>query len=216
MLLAAGMALSTFRPARASERHVSPQDTAAPQDSTADVQWMKSFDGKRTDSLVQDARFRPLVNRCFSDTKVTFWGNEPLADAVFEFLGLPGTVTVEHHRFVIVTGAVPHVARDRGLLWVDTHLDEAQADPVMAFVLTDEGTKTTLWLYSNADFYENPETLPHNLLLNIARWIRIPRKPIVRVNRAVVVDPSGRQQKEVPPDALGVPSSRYSLVNEGD
>ena len=216
-ILMAGLALSTAGLSRVPKKGVFTQDTAAPQGSTAGVQWLKSFDGERTDSLLRDARFRPLVDRCFPDAKVPFWGNEPMVEVIFEFLGVPGVVTVEHHRFVIVAGAVKHFAVDRGLLWVDTHLDEAQADPIMAIVLTDlEGPKTTLCLYSNADFYDNPEMLPHNLLLNIARWIRVPRRPIMQVNRAVLVDPSGLRQKEVPPEALGIPLSRYTPLNEGE
>jgi hypothetical protein len=111
---------------------------------------------------------------------------------------------------VIATGAVSHSARDRALMWVDTHIDLTQPEPIIVLVLTDaDGSQTTLWLCSNKDFYEDPTTLPHNLRMNVERWIQIPRKPIVRVDRTIIVDPSGQEQKEVPRETLGVPFSRY-------
>jgi hypothetical protein len=192
---------------------VQAQDTSAAAQATdaLDVQWLKAFEGKGTRALFRDKRFHPLIDRYFAGRNVAFWGNKPMSEVIFEFLGVPGTVTVEHDRFVIATGCVPHFCPDRSMLWVDTHVDAQQTEPVIVSILTDvHGPETTLWLYSNKDFYDDPVALPHNLRLNIARWIRVPRKPIVRVSHAIIVDPSGRQQKEVPREVMAIPLSRYS------
>lgn len=185
----------------------------------SNVQWLKSFDGKNSFNLRTDPRFKPFLQHTFGNVDITFGNDDPRLncpagawcrpgpEVIEEFLGVPGPIQVDDHRFVTASGCVPHFCAHRGMLWVDTHEDEN--GPTVVFVAVEGAVEPSLWLYSNRDFYDDPSSLPHNLLLNINRWVREPVKPVLRLNKATIMDTAGKRGKTVEPETLDIPRSRW-------
>ncbi|MGH9352402.1 MAG: hypothetical protein ACRD2G_09605 [Terriglobia bacterium] len=195
-----------------------PSPTAEAQTASA-TKWLFTYEGKPVNELISDNRFEPLLKKYFPSTVVKFWSTQNQAKYVpgvaLEFLtGDPDKVRVDDGRYVIASGCLARFCEDRGLLWVDTHVDTSTSQPTLVFAAIDvRDSSARLWLFSNHDFYDNPFTIPQDLRMAVTRWLAIRRpKAVKRIDQATLVDPTGEQQMDVAPAILGVP---LSLINLG-
>ncbi|MGH9406676.1 MAG: hypothetical protein ACRD3D_12680 [Terriglobia bacterium] len=184
-----------------------------------DVKWLFALDGRPASQLAADKRFEPLLAKYFANTEVTFWSTKSavkrVPDVAAKYLrGSNTRVAVEHNRYVVASGCVQGFCEDKGLLWVDAHIDPDTSQPGLAFAVIDvRAGSTHLWLYSNKDFYNSPFTIPQDLRVSIGKWLtaRAPGAP-KRIDQATLVDPTGQQQMDVTPALLGVPLSMIKLA----
>jgi hypothetical protein len=215
-LAAALLLVTTLAPAQAVKK---------PKPAREDVEWLWQYtpddtnkQGREND-LVQDARFRPLLDQ-FLTAPQTFRSQlsngkyKPLADAALDLLTVPGSVLADDNRYISISGCVVHFCPSRGLLWIDLngahHLVVfAAIDWIKADKLTsDPAAEYTLWLFSN-------DPLPHPpaaLLRAIARWTAqpLPGSAIVQnITHAILVDPDGTPH-ELAPSTLGVTPPPHS------
>ncbi|MGH9377980.1 MAG: hypothetical protein ACRD1I_04200 [Terriglobia bacterium] len=192
--------------------------TAEAQTASA-TKWLFTYEGKSANELIADNRFEPLLKKYFPSALVKFWSTQSqekyVPGVASEFLtGEPDKVRVDDGRYVIASGCLARFCEDRGLLWVDTHVDTSTSQPTLVFAAIDvRDSSAHLWLFSNHDFYDNPFTIPQDLRVNVTRWLAI-RKPkaVKRIDQATLTDPTGEQQMDVAPAILGVP---LSLINLG-
>jgi len=219
-LATAGLLITTLAPSFAKPKDAKPQ--------REDVEWLWQYapDDKnkegRENELVQDARFRPLLEQ-FLTAPQTFWGvpingkYKTLAETAYDYLSVPGSVLSDENRYLSITGHVFRFAPARGLLWVDLNGKHHLA-VFAALDWTKEGRPTTdptaeytLWLFPNDPFtIEGPgsgaQHVPAALTKSIARWTSqpLPGSGIVQnITHAILVDPDGTPH-EVPPASLGI------------
>jgi hypothetical protein len=190
-----------------------------------DVEWLWQYtpppaDG-RENELVQDLRFRPLLDQYLTAPQ-TFWGYpiqgkyRSLANTALDFLSVPDKVLADEKRYVSISGCVVHFCPSRGLLWVD--LNGSHHLVVFAAIQWIEASKAvtqpdaqyTLWVFPDEVFSTAPskgsQLIPAALTRSIARWSLepLPGSGIVQnITRAILVDPDGTPH-EVAPSALGV------------
>lgn len=199
---------STPPSTRDADNHLSPR-------SSANIAWLKKYDGKSTSSLLDDVRLRAFLSKHFPNTQMAFWGNTSVPDAAYQFLSVPQKVSVEHNRFVKVTGCLSHFGRSRAMLWIDTHSHGDNPGPTVALVVIDVRGKSgaNLWFVSNKNFQNYaPSMVPHNLRLNMSRWIRVQRaKYEGKIRQVSIVDSSSRAS-QVDPGLLNVPQHRFQLM----
>jgi len=196
-----------------------------------DVEWLwqyapddKNKDG-RENELVQDPRFRPLLEQLFTAPQ-TFWGvpingkYKTLAETAYDYLSVPGRVVADENRYLTITGRVFHFEPARGLMWIDLngkhHLAAfAAIDWIkQGRPTTDPTAEYTLWLFPNDPLtVDGPgsgaEHVPAALTRSIARWSAqpLPGSGIVQnITHAVLVDPDGTPH-EVTPASLGIRTS---------
>lgn len=208
LTLAALLAMSLVAPAQQQSPQPSPQnDAAAPAEAQADettaaqasnVQWLKTFDGKQNSVLQQDPRFQALLADSFGDMEMKF-AKRPLVQGYAEFMGAPGGVIMEHNRWIIVTGSRKH-SLDRSMLWIDTHTDADAPAPWLVYTVNDVGHHK-LYLFSSRNLLGN-EDLPHDLRLNVGRWLSTWKRRVGYVDHAYFVGPSG--SSEVKPEVVSV------------
>lgn len=186
--------------------------------TAAPVKWFFTYEGKPAGELAAAPQFAPTLKHYFPSVLVKFWStqsqNKYVPDVAAKFLaGKPDLVRVDENRYVIASGCLESFCADRGLLWVDAHIDTTTSQPTLVFAALDvrEGS-SRLWVFSNHDFYDNPFTIPQDLRVNITRWLGL-KKPVAvkRVDEAILVDPAGDQQMDVEPAILGVPLSMINL-----
>lgn len=193
------------------------------------MKWLFAYAGKPSSELAADPRFEPLLKKYFPKTLVKFWSNETQAKYVpgvaAQYLaGNPGAVRVHEDRYVTAEGSVTNFRADQGLLWVDTHVDTATAQPTLVLAALDaRGGSVRLWIFSNHDYYDNPFAFPQDLRLSVARWLAPPKLKAAKmekeektkeqktIDEAILVDPTGEQQMDVEPALLGVPLSMVNL-----
>lgn len=195
----------------------SPSPTAEAQTASS-TKWLFTYEGKPSNELAADHQFEATLNHYFPKTLVKFWSTQSQSKYVpavaVEFLsGEPDKVRVDEDRYVIASGCLARFCEDRGLLWVDTHIDTSTSQPTFVFAALDvRDASTHLWVYSNHDFYDNPFTIPQNLRVNVTRWLGLKKpKAVKRVDQATIVDPAGDQQMDVAPAILGVPITLINL-----
>jgi hypothetical protein len=191
--------------------------TQALPSSECDLQWLKKYRGKSTSAVVRDPRFKTMLERFFPATQVPFWKNCRVREVTFDFISIPGRVSVEHHRFVMIKGSLSHFARCRAMLWIDTHRDASNSQPTVTLLAIDvHGIPgTDFWAISNKDLcYWSPSAIPHNLRMNVARWIRSRRrKHEGYINRALTVNTES-QTIEFAPEIVGIPMYRFEAAPE--
>lgn len=90
-------------------------------DGTAiDARWLLSMDGKSTNSLVWNPRFRALLARETPKVRVPFWENARLEPTIIEFLsGNPRNVSVASGRYIALAAQVAKTEGNYGMLWID-------------------------------------------------------------------------------------------------
>ncbi|MGH9344228.1 MAG: hypothetical protein ACRD19_10755 [Terriglobia bacterium] len=194
-----------------------PSPTVEAQTAGA-TKWMFTYEGKSANEIATDHQFEPMLKKYFPNTLVKFWSTRSetkyVPGVALEFLtGESDKVRVDDARYVIASGCLARFCEDRGLLWVDTHIDTSTSQPTFVFAAIDvRDSSAHLWLFSNHDFYDNPFTIPQDLRVNVTRWLGI-RKPkaVKRIDQATLVDPTGGQQMDVAPAILGVPLSLINL-----
>ena len=188
-----------------------------------DVEWIWQYtpddvnkQGREND-LVQDARFRPLLDQ-FLTAPQSFWGQplngkyRSLANTALDHLTVPGSVLADENRYIAISGCVVHFCPARGLLWVDLNgshhlvvfaaIDWIKADKPT----TDPAAEYTLWLFPNDPLSGSVPHPPAALTKAIARWAAqpLPGSGIVQnITHAILVDPDGTPH-ELAPSALGI------------
>lgn len=200
-----------------SQESQTPSPTAEAQTASS-TKWLFTYEGKPSNELAADHQFEPMLKHYFPKTLVKFWSTQSQTKYVpavaVEFLsGEPDKVRVNEDRYVIASGCLARFCEDRGLLWVDTHIDTSTSQPTFVFAALDvRDASTHLWVYSNHDFYDNPFTIPPNLRVNVTRWLGLKKpKAVKRIDQATIVDPAGEQQMDVTPAILGVPITLINL-----
>lgn len=195
----------------------SPSPTVEAQTASS-VKWFFTYEGKPAGELAAAPQFIPTLKHYFPSTLVKFWSTQGQSKYVpgvaAKFLaGKPDSVRVDDNRYVIASGCLENFCSDRGLLWVDAHIDTTTSQPTLVFAALDvRDGSTRLWVFSNYDFYDNPFTFPQDLRLNVTRWLGL-KKPlkVKRIDEAILVDSTGDQQMDVAPAILGVPLSLINL-----
>ncbi len=202
-----------------------PQKRQKPPSENIEWIWQYTPDDSnkqgRENDLVQDLRFRPMLEQYFTAPQ-SFWGTpvdgrpRTLATTALDHLTVPGKVLADEKRFVSITGCVVHFCPARGLLWVDLGgpKDRGNAPHLAAFAAidwikegrptTDPAAEYTLWLFPDQPFAGN--TPPAALTRSIARWSAepLPGSGIVQnITHAILVDPDGTPH-EVAPATLGI------------
>jgi len=191
-----------------------------------DVEWIWQYtpddvnkQGRQND-LVQDARFRPLLEQ-FLTAPQSFWGQpinglyRSLASTALDHLTVPGSILADENRYIAISGCVVHFCPARGLLWIDLNGSHhlvvfAAIDWVKAArPTTDPSAEYTLWLFPNQPLgADRPDAQrpPAALTRAIARWAAepLPGSSIVQnITHAILVDPDGTPH-ELAPATLGI------------
>jgi hypothetical protein len=191
------------------------------------IEWMwqyspadKNDHEGRENELLQDQRFRPMIDRNFTAPQ-SFWGQpivgryRSLSSTVLDFLSIPDKVLADEDRYLTITGCVVHFCPSRGLLWVDLNGKQ----PLMVFAAiqwiqdskptTDPAAEYTLWLFPNQPLSASAETqarIPPALTRSIGRWSRQPMAGshiVQNITHAILVEPDGTPH-ELLPDTLGI------------
>lgn len=137
--------------------------------------WLKRFDGAHTSSLVKRRRFRLMIDGVFAGMSAPFWFDRTVYRTIRAYTRVPHNVTVQHHRFVIATGSMRYCAANRAILWIDTKFNPATSSvPRAVLAVIDVGTSgRNLWLLDNhVAVTGGIRDVPHNLRLNMRRWLR--------------------------------------------
>lgn len=189
-----------------SQTPVQPAEQPAPP-QPMDDQWLKQYDNKRSDALQQDPRFMALLADNFGIFGVTFWHKKSAVETYLDFMKDPGPVFVDDHRFVLTSGTMSRSPNDDGgLLWIDSHTDAETLTPWLVFCAFD-AKHDKLYLFSSRDLLQGEE-FPHNLRLNVGRWLGGWVRKIAIVDHVYIVSPSGTQ--EVRPVDVSVSLSHFT------
>ena len=206
----------------------SPQDDAGSQavsptveaQTAADAKWLLALDGRPVAQAVSDKRFEPFLAKYFQNTEVKFWSTKTdikhVPEVAVKYLGgSAAEVRLEHNRYAVMTGCIESFCQDKGLLWVDAHIDADTSQPTLAFAAIDvRAGSAHLWLFSNKDFYDSPFTIPQDLRVSLSNWLSNSKHDAVKhIDKASLVDPTGEQEMEVTPALLGVPLSMINLTH---
>jgi hypothetical protein len=213
LLLCAGSAMGQLIPEPPLEQHkVKKSKQRGP-----DLEWMWQYgpppEGGREHDLIQDPHFQDFLRDNFKAPQ-TFWGpqngdpkdpsHKPLADAVFDFLSVPGVVIADQNRYITATGCVFHFCPSRGMIFAD--LDSA--NPLVAFAAiqwirgerttSDPEAEYTLWIFPNqalkATVPGGTVSVPAAFLHSLVRWMKTPMAGsgiVQKITAAVLVDPDG-------------------------
>jgi hypothetical protein len=179
--------------------------------STPATKWLLEYAGDGDADVRRDPRFEALLTRTLPQHQF-FVGDMTLAKAAKYYMGVgTGRVTVDHGRYAVVTGCVPHLCNDSGgLLWVDTQ----STRPSLLFVALDpdagtevQGTASSyhLWIFGNELLSADTNhigALPDDFLQALNGWVS-GRK----VTAAIFVEPKGMMIPLLPQ-----PSLHLSLV----
>jgi len=174
------------------------------------MQWLKRYNSRSTQAVIDDPRLRQALSDYFDSIRAPFWAGKSVPVLVRELLSLPGSVSVQHNRFLHITGRLAHFAEDRGMLWIDTHYpsNDERALAALAVVMSHPNRQNQFWLAINRESTDVlRQGLPHNLTLGVRRWVRLQK---VRFTGLNVLDSKGRVTPEIFPEHIGVPS--YRLV----
>jgi hypothetical protein len=207
-----------------------PKKQKRQKNQRSNLEWMWQYgpppEGGREHEFLQDPNFLPFLQEYFKAPQ-SFWGpgseapagpsNTPirqrksLADTVYDFLAIPGTVTADDNRYITVTGAVFHFPHSRGLVFAD--LDSPR--PLVCFAAIDwirdshtvneRDAEYTLWLFPNQapGTPQAPNNLPPPLLRSLRRWMLTPvpgTNFAQKITHAVLVDPDGTPHEIPVPD----------------
>ena len=187
----------------------------------ANLEWMWQYspppENGREHELIQDPEFLPFLETNFTAPQ-SFWGPNPtdpkapthktLAQAIYDFLTIPGQVIADENRYITVTGSVFHFRTSRGLIWTDLNAK----DPLIAFAAIDwiresrptddPAAEYTLWIFTNRAMFgkplpgssEDPAHLPPPLVHSLTRWMIRPLPgtgTVQKITAAILVDPDG-------------------------
>lgn len=175
--------------------------------SIPDTSWVRDFaspvsEKGRENQLNWDPRFRALLQSSLPQHQF-FWrdhGRFTLLPALVQtFIGVPGSVLLEHDRYVTIDGCVPHDCGDRGLVWIDTV--PSKHSPVI-FVATsninngpsETGSPIHLWLFSSTTL--DWQKMPPQFLSSLSEWWNSTTKAWAklvpeRIVLITIVQPSG-------------------------
>jgi hypothetical protein len=192
-----------------------------------DLEWMWQYspppEGGREHDLIMDPNFLPFLHEYFTAPQ-TFWGpqngdpkdpnHKSLADTVYDFLSVPGSVIADQNRYITATGCVFHFCPSRGLIFAD--LDGK--NPLVAFAAiqwirsshttSDPDAEYTLWVFPDQvpGTPQDPTHLPPPLVHSLVRWMKTPMPGssiVQKVTAAILVDPDGTpHQIPVPTEGL--------------
>jgi len=192
-----------------------------------DLEWLWQYgpppDGGREHDLIMDPNFQPFLQEYFTAPQ-TFWGpqngdpkdpnHKSLADTVYDFLSIPGTVLADQNRYITATGCVFHFCPSRGLIFAD--LDGK--NPLVAFAAiqwirsshttSDPDAEYTLWIFPDQvpGPPQDPTHLPTPLVHSLVRWMKTPMAGsgiVQKVTAAILVNPDGTpHQIPVPTEGL--------------
>jgi hypothetical protein len=180
-----------------------------------DLEWLWQYgpppEGGREHDLIMDPEFQPFLHEYFTAPQ-TFWGpqngdpkdpnHKSLADTVYDFLSVPGTVIADQNRYITATGCVFHFCPSRGLIFAD--LDGK--NPLVAFAAiqwirssrttSDPDAEYTLWVFPDqvSGTPQDPTHLPPPLVHSLVRWMKTPMAGsgiVQKVTAAILVDPDG-------------------------
>ena len=176
--------------------------------------WLKRYEGARASSLVWTRRFRLLMDSAFAGMCAPFWWNLCMHYTIHAYMSLPHSVTVNHHRYVVVTGTMAQCVSNRAMLWVDTHVDrEVSVVPRAVLAVIDNGTSGRhIWILDNhiADTGTISD-MPRDFRLTMGRWIRsisrFRRLEGGRLQKVIAMDGDVLIQNPNP-RSLGIPLSR--------
>ena len=100
------------------------RELASPEKKDGDNKW--------------DPQFRGLMRSSFPQRQ-SFWRDHEkfpsVPELVQEFLGVPGSVSLDGDRFVTMDGCVPHACSARGMVWIDTR---GIGKPLVIFVAPED------------------------------------------------------------------------------
>jgi len=193
----------------------------------ADLEWMWQYspppaDG-RENQLIQDPNFLPFLDEYFKAPQ-SFWGPSPtdpkapmhktLAQTIYDFLALPGSVIADENRYITVTGEVFRFQSSRGLVFAD--LDSPHPLVVFAAIdwirdaksVHDPEAEYTLWIFPDQPPgpTSNPLSLPPPLLRSLTHWMATPAPGTnfpQKITHAILVDSDGTpHQIPVPAGAV--------------
>ena len=143
-----------------------------------DLAWARAFASleKKDGDNKWDPRFRALMRGSFPQRQ-SFWrdhGRFPsVPELVEEFIGVPGSVTLDADRYVLMDGCVPHACSARGMVWIDTR---GSGKPLVIFVAPEDVSTANsekralqhLWLYASDAL--NWQAMPPDFVTSLARW----------------------------------------------
>jgi hypothetical protein len=195
-----------------------------------DLEWLWQYgpppEGGREHELLQDPNFQDFLHDQFKAPQ-TFWGpqngdpkdpnHKSLAETVFDFLSIPGTVIADQNRYITASGCVFHFCPSRGMIFADL---DGGANPLVAFAAiqwirsdrptSDPAAEYTLWIFPNQPLKSavpgGPISVPAAFLHALVRWMKTPMAGsgiVQNVTAAVLVDPDGTpHQIPVPKEGL--------------
>jgi hypothetical protein len=185
----------------------------------------------RENDLVQDLRFRPLLEQYLTAPQ-SFWGTpidgrpRTLATTALDHLSVPDRVFADDNRYVSIQGCVVHFCPARGLLWIDLggQKDRVNAHHLVVFAAldwvkggrptTDAAAEYTLWVFPDEPFAS--DTPPSALKRALARWASQPLAGsgfVQNITHAILVDPDGNPH-EVPPASFGITAPKSDTDTE--
>ena len=166
--------------------------------------WLLQYDGKSTNDLIWNKRFRSFLNSHLQPASYKFWGDtqQDLSQAASQFLGgPPDNIRVIDSRYVIASACVAHDCPERGLLWVDTKTSAVVFAPSTWIKDSGFGDKERyhLWLFANPAI--DPAQLPPSLLNGIEQWsaqVNGDGKSHSTISTVTLVSPDGKTTQLTP------------------
>ena len=157
-------------------------------------QWIWQYANGDKQALLDDPRFRDLLQTDLRAPQ-SMWGvGMPLADVAKVFLSGEGSVASADNRRIVVTGCVREHCPQRGMLWLD--LGGAQPLTVFAALRWTEQTRTTdeprapfyLWIFPSRPL--DAGQLPSALKTALSTWVNAGHCNATITN-VLLVEPDG-------------------------
>lgn len=177
-----------------------PRNPASPRATVrADYNWLWQYTqpapAGRKQALLDDARFRDLLDTNMKQPQAMWGMGTPLSEAARAFLAGEGEVTSTDNRHLSITGCVVDHCAQRGLLWVDL----GAPDPLMVFFALrwNERSRTTdqpnapytLWLFPTRAL--DAHSLPQPIKAAAAAFTRSGKCDAPNVTSVLVIEPGG-------------------------
>jgi uncharacterized protein len=110
--------------------------------------WLKSYDGKTTNSVCWNDRFAEFLKTITPSVKLRLSDDDwPLLETLQEFLcGPPDDVKVSENRYVVLAGCRAHSCSEKAWIWIDTAENRAIGALIHYFFGTQEAGESPFLL----------------------------------------------------------------------
>ena len=181
--------------------------TSAATPEVLNAKWLKRYGGESSARVIHRKRFREMMMAHFSSTPVKWHGARNVWQAMVNFMQGPGSVHLEHGRYVVIDGFMPHFALSRGIVWIDTAITYSSQPPpvVFAAMVRRRGMLQVRIFTNDRNLYNDERNLSQSFRRQFKAWVGLGKtKYQGKVVKSVLVSPAG-DTREIDARQLGLP-----------